>query len=475
MDFEPDDFFDNDETHFSIDPFEEMLNENKVTYFDVEEFQDACDYYMQIGQLDNAIKLVKIARSLHPTSSSIVLKEAEIYINGEQYAVALDLLDGIRALESQNPDYHLLKARIFSSQKQINECRAALLKASDLNIDKNDELYHIIALEFQAIGDYDMTLHFLKQMLEYNDEFDAVIDVVYSLDLIGKEKEGLEIIHSVIDKDPYNADAWMLLGEIYEKQGDTPKALEAYDFAITIAPEQFSAYYSKAAIFYQKDDFKQVIEIYHEAEEFVDDFELTNVYQYIGEAFERLDDFDSAELYYKKSIEADKENPEPFYLLGVLYNNRDLFEEGLKYVSKAIQLNHHIPSYVIAKSDILKNLERFEEALECAEQALALYPEEEYQIAKCDLLLDLGRYNELIEYIDTIRNAAKGERSWENYRLAAAFFILGDFQLGITHLAYALEDSPNNVDDFLEIYPDSLKNDIIVHLIESYNTKSSND
>lgn len=67
----------------------------------------------------------------------------------------------------------------------------------------------------------------------------AEVSVILEKYIEKAEESGLvdaliPMIQRIIDKDPYSAEAWYVLGSGYMAQGDHEQALKALDFAITI-------------------------------------------------------------------------------------------------------------------------------------------------------------------------------------------------------------------------------------------------
>ena len=55
----------------SVQRFERMLKNNEFYFFDVEEFEDLVDYYIEIGNPRQALMAIEIGCDQHPSSFSL--------------------------------------------------------------------------------------------------------------------------------------------------------------------------------------------------------------------------------------------------------------------------------------------------------------------------------------------------------------------------------------------------------------------
>ena len=104
--------------NFSISKFEKMVKENKVLFFDSLEFENIISYYLDSGKLVYAKKALKLSLSQHPSNTNLSLYEIEIFIQEEKFEHALDLINSILMVETNNFEAILLKSSILSKQKK---------------------------------------------------------------------------------------------------------------------------------------------------------------------------------------------------------------------------------------------------------------------------------------------------------------------------------------------------------------------
>src|SRR6056297_1321392 len=94
---------------YMLQRFEDMLSSNKSYFFDVEDFEEIIDYYLDIRDFKNAKAACLKAESQHPASYEIKIKKVHLYLESGKPALALDELNSFSELETDDYEYHLLK------------------------------------------------------------------------------------------------------------------------------------------------------------------------------------------------------------------------------------------------------------------------------------------------------------------------------------------------------------------------------
>ncbi len=67
-----------EELKHTVNRFLEMQSSDKEYFFDVNQFEDLFDYFLENGEWDEAETVVRIARKQHPFANSINIREAHL-------------------------------------------------------------------------------------------------------------------------------------------------------------------------------------------------------------------------------------------------------------------------------------------------------------------------------------------------------------------------------------------------------------
>ena len=98
-----------------------------------EHLEAASAVYKALGDTVNAIKFLERARKLSPENNFLLLDEANIYNNKQDYAALAPLLPGLLENNSNNPDIVLVAANCFDRLGKYDKAESLYLKAIDLN------------------------------------------------------------------------------------------------------------------------------------------------------------------------------------------------------------------------------------------------------------------------------------------------------------------------------------------------------
>ena len=380
----------------SIERFEEMLKTNLTYFFDSQEIEYIVQHYIDFGKLNLAKKAIKIGNKQHPGNINILLLKSEMLILENKLKTANEILDFIHEIEPNNLDAFIHKATILSKLKKheksiqiLNKC----LKQSEYKF----EVWHLIAMEFLTIGNYQKAMIYFRLCIENEpDDHQVLYNLIYCIDNLKCFSEGIIILNKILEIDPYNELIWLELGKLYLEVKKIDKALESFEFAILCDDKFSAAYVEKAKLLQKNKKFIQAIENYQFSLSL--DPPSAFVYLRIAECFMMLKKTNLELKYYKLSIKEDPNYEESWLALIEYYLNKNNFKCALKYCNKALKINEYFPDYWKMYAKINKCLNRYVDA------------EEGFRN-----IIDLGidELRNWLEWIDTLISQSK----WEKGRL----------------------------------------------------------
>lgn len=170
---------------------------------------------------------------------------------------------------------------------------------------------------YLLMGDREKAFEDLDKSLSIQDSASARMNRATIYRTMGKPQLALEDLQTVIRKYPEVNGLYVNMGGVYEMLGDKAKALECYNKAIELNPEDFNAYTNRAIM-----------------------------------AFERRD-FEAAGADYEKAILLSKGySAAAQYNYGLLLQARGRAEDALARFSRAIELDPAFPSAILARGNI---------------------------------------------------------------------------------------------------------------------------
>jgi predicted Zn-dependent protease len=95
-----------------------MLKNQKVLFFDSEEFEEIILHYLDMGKAALAKKALKLALDQHPKSTGLKLVQVEMLVYDDKLEIAEKLLNELYAIEP-NEEIYIQKPNICSKETNM--------------------------------------------------------------------------------------------------------------------------------------------------------------------------------------------------------------------------------------------------------------------------------------------------------------------------------------------------------------------
>lgn len=309
---------DDDAIKEQISAFESALESGELIYLDVEETIDMLCYYQKRFQTEKAEELLKYALNLHPDDTELLIEQAYNYLDGHKLQDAKAVAQSIR--EEYNPDVILLNMEIALNEGNLNHAKELLNGLSPMDRESLEVVISIADI-YTVMGYPNQALKWLHSVEDkYAD------DKRFRLILANANSEAdnldvaLKIYNSLIDENPYDAEAWLGTAKCYYREEKFEEAIEPCEYAIA-ANDNYSEAYSM----------------------------LANCYL-------QMENFEKAEEYFKIAIERHSIKEDCGHaFLGLCYTNDERFDEGLKEFETAFALQEEGSGLELFMDDIMLN------------------------------------------------------------------------------------------------------------------------
>jgi len=449
--------------------FEQMLEMNEHYFFDVEEFEDLIDFYLEKNEMEKANKAIEFALYQHPNSSALKIKQAQYLIENHQPNKGLDILNALENMEPFNHELYLTKANIFSQIRQHQKAIENYYKAAKLIDDKTEKtnILFNIAFEYENLSQYDKALTILKDLLKENPENETVLyEISFCFNLKNDTENSITYFKSFIDENPYSYLAWFSLGIAYNKAELYEKAIDAYDYALAIKEDFSSAYFNKANSLAMLERYEDAIQTFKESNEYEEPDSTT--FYYIGECYEKLEDYVNAENNYYKAINIDPYYADAYAGIAVVSEYQKKNHVAAFYIQKAIDLETNNSEFWYIYGDILANLEKYEEAINAFNKVIEIdETNEEIWLDISEAYLNKDGLQKAIDFLnESLENQPTNQQI--NIRLSALLLKAGKIVEANEKLNIALTIQPELASDFIEYFPEAISFPEILHTLENY-------
>lgn len=326
---------------------------------------------------------------------------------------------------------------------------------------------------YSYLGAADKLTNFYERMIETHGYEEETVSQLYSLLIKARKlEEARQLVNELIQSHPNESMNWVLLGDLSETIHDTTRAIEAYQKALILDPDDGEALIQLYQLLRAQNDWEQlaavlekvvednpantearlflaealfVLKKYEKSQQTLaplleKDVHQIHVYRLMGLIASEQDHFDEAEGFFKKITQLEPKNKFGWLSLAFLYNRQQQYNKTILTLQDALS---HLPRDVDllgVYGSTLNQLGRYEEAIKILEQA--------YRLDSTDLntIVSLGvAYQELKLYAksDSIHEAALEQYPDEALLLNNYSYSLSE--RGI-HLERALEMAKKAVD-----------------------------
>ena len=443
-------FFGEEETLDIVQKYEDMLKHNRSIFFDVLDFENIIDYYLNNENAQRASQAVDIASSMHPYSSEIQIKKAELLIIDKQYTDALSILKFLVKIEPDNGEVFFLKGQAHLELGDFKLAHQAFWHSTQcFTEDKVDLLYRIGSL-YQEVDEFNYSLRYFLYALGINPEsLNVLFELGYCYERLGELEKSDKYYNKYLDINPFSTSVWYNLGIVHTRKGEFPKALESYDYALAIEPSNSSAIHNKANTLATIEKYKEAAESFTDLLEF--EPENPRIFASIGECYEKLGKYDISLEYYNKSLKILPTLSEAHFGIGVVNLKNQRYNLALESIRKAIALEPENYDYWLGLAKAKFDMGDEEEAIQAYREATTLNPDEpDAYIGLSEIMLFRESFSEVEEIFHEV-----GEKFSDIPALkviyAAALYLQDKPKIALNLIKQAKTLTPFAVEDFLSV------------------------
>lgn len=466
MEEERDWLYENDDVFNAVRRFEDMLGKKAQYFFDVYEFEEIINYYIDTNNFTKAVSATEYGYRLYPDSTIIQLKIAHLLIDRGKAAESIGILNKIEQIEQSNYEVYILKGSAYNLLGKVSEARQHFDKAVSLSHNDNrDTVLYNIGLTFEQQSNYEAAVqYFLEAYQTDPGNYTILFDLAFCYDQLSQAEQSIYYYNKYLDEEPYSDLAWFNLGTVYNKTEQFEKSIEAYDFAIAINENYSSAYYNKANILSNLERYKDALVEYLEFLKF--DEKHTLAHCYIGECYEKLGRYEESLFFFQKAIAIDPNCSEAWFGQGVVKMHLECYDESLSYINRALDLNEDNTEYLYAKGMVYMRQNDHSNGIQVYKQLVELDPSDfEAWLNYSELLVDSGKLDVAVDVL-LKANDLNFNNAHINLRLASYMFLQSNIPQGLNYLDKAFELNIPLIDELYDFYPEAANNEAISSLIK---------
>ncbi len=460
---ESDFFYNEDETMEVVLRFETMLKHKQSFFFDVVDFESIIDFYLSSDNSKLATEAVEIASSMHPYSTEIQLRKAEMFVINKKYSEALSILSMLERIEPDNGEVFFLKGQAYLEQKELEMANKAFWQVTECSLEDKVEMFYHIASLYQEADEVNLAIRFL--LLAYSIEstsLNVLFDLGYCYERIDELGESEKYYNLYLDIAPFSSSVWYNLGIIFTRSGNFAKALEAYDFALAVDPTNVSAIHNMSNTYATLGKYGEAAKLFIS----LIDFEPENprVYSSIGECYEKLEENEKAIEYFDKALKILSSLSDAYYGKALVYLKTERVNLAHENIKMALALEAENYDYWLCLAKVKFGMGKDDEAIEAYKEATLLNADEpDAFIGLAEIRLFQEDFDEVEEIYREVADKFS-DNSTIKIIYAAALYLQGKSKTSIRVLKQAKIQNPFAVEEFLVIVSVVSDDDFVLEL-----------
>jgi len=453
-----------------VNRFENMIKNRTQYYFDISEFENLIEFYIESSNIINATIAAKYGCTQHPHSPVLKLKNAQLLLDNGHIEKALMLANDLEKIEPSEFEIYILKANCYLELEKSENAEKEFNKAIENYNSSLDEAYHDIGYIYMNYEKYSLALKYLRKAVESKPtNYAAVFDYAYINFLTENYEESIDSYNFYLKRYPLSEQAWNNLGNVYATLGNKKQAIEAFDYSISINKQFQNPYLAKAEILFSNNEFQKAINTYKELLE--KDITNNSVYFLIADCYQNLEEYIEAIKYYKKSIEIDSDFADSWYSIANILYKLKKHATALKFVEKAIELDSYEAEFWFLAAQISSEIGTFQTTSRYFKKALELDPN------YVDAWIAYSEYCYTKNFIDSgiqiLQEAIRHNKkdSFLHYALSLFYLDSKNNKSAIYHFQIAANLNFNFQKLFFEYYPIAAKNKVFKQITKAINER----
>ncbi len=327
------------------------------------------DLLLESNQYDSAISVAQKLISLSPENLHYRQSLAGIYLRQERPAEAIQQYEAI--LQEDSSDTETLK-QLSTIYIAIKDFKRALdisqrLFAQDSTDDRVNFTIASLLAELDRASEADQ---YFARTIELNKDDPRYFTNWAFLHMGNKNySRAIQILQRGAQHHPKAADIWGLLGSAYERAGQDSSALKALDHSLELDATQIGPYITLGYVFDRRGEYQKALDVYNQAIAIApEDPLLLNNYAYL--LAQRQVRLDEALQMVQKALDKAPENSSYLDTIGWVYFGLGDYAKAREYIERALEKDKNNAEVLHHLGDIYEALGDKTKARECWRQAL---------------------------------------------------------------------------------------------------------
>lgn len=222
--------------------------------------QSRYDYFLHeaerqsmLGNVSASFDMFRHALNINPKSSVCLFNLALLYKDMSNDSVAIDYMQRAAAIDSTNYWYMSTLAQMLMGTDKKAETRSLMESMSERFPERSEVLMALVGF-YQRQNDYESVLRTLNRLEVKEGKSEDITMQKYRIYLQMQDKDAaLRELQSLADEYPNDLQYQVMIGNVYQDNGEPEKAIAIFDSVLEQEPNNASALFSRS-MHYQRAD-----------------------------------------------------------------------------------------------------------------------------------------------------------------------------------------------------------------------------
>ncbi|KAK9448541.1 uncharacterized protein V1518DRAFT_427700 [Limtongia smithiae] len=352
-----------------------------------------------MGEQDRALHAYEAAVRHNPYSIAGLAAIANILRSKEQFARAVDYYQAIINLSQESGETWGSLGHCYLMMDDLQKAYGAYQQALYyLRDPKEPKLWYGIGILYDRYNSLEYAEEAFTHVLEMDPKFEKANEIYFRLGIIYKQQQKLDlslqcfkyILHN--PPRPLNGmDIWFQIGHVHEQRKDYKSAKDAYERVLQVNPAHSKVLQQLGWLYHQQNTSfaNQDLAITYLTRSLEADPQDAQSWYLLGRCYMAQQKYPKAYEAYQQAVYREGRNPTFWCSIGVLYYQINQYRDALDAYSRAIRLNPNISEVWYDLGTLYESCNnQLSDALDAYKRAAELDPTNTHIQARLEQLLN---------------------------------------------------------------------------------------
>jgi tetratricopeptide (TPR) repeat protein len=306
---------------------------------------------IQSGSGDPAIDGISSLIQKDQNNANLYFDRAKLYYERQAYDQSINDLEIATKLDSTNPVFYHVLADVYLDYYRSRNALRTMQKVNKLFPERIPSMLKLSEVQL-ILKQYEESVRTVNQIIKIDPQnAEAYFMLGMNFRELKDTKRAINSFQTATEMDPDLIDAWIILGNLFE-EANNPIAIQYFDNAIRVAPENIQALHSKAFYLQNSNKLVDAISIYKQINRLKPQY--ADAYLNTGILYLELDSINQAYEHFNILVNIEPGNHLAHYYRGI----------SNLYLSKSEAAKSDFESCLNLNPDFLKAQEALDQLAE---------------------------------------------------------------------------------------------------------------